>query len=74
MRQQLTHFVRFGVIQHHNHNLVSFDCGTNIKQKVFVVKVKVVKLVFQAPKLDFDHFDLDHFDTMMPNSKKSPFV
>ena len=34
---------------------------------VIPVKAKLVKLVFQAPKHDFDHFDLDHFDI-----KKSP--
>ena len=32
----------------------------------FSVKVKVVKLVFQTRKHDFDQFDLDQFDTMMP--------
>ena len=30
---------------------------------VIPVKAKLVKLVFQAQKHDFDHFDLDHFGT-----------
>ena len=42
---------------------VFYNCNCNT---LIPVKVKVVKLVFQTPKHDFDQFDLDHFDIMMP--------